>query len=288
MTVSVALGCSLLTLTAPTVEAQGPTPVRTDGCTAVVANPEVPLRNIDPLVPDEFTIDATRPPSPDDPLEPRVALGIEAVHCERVWVGNSRPRPSTWSTFRVPLLVPPEGEPPQELLPPPHFDVYQLWYVSDNLDLVRLLRREGGESQDEIVHVPNLRFDLSFGPGETTKEFTFTAPPPRAPSPFTIEATVSRPTGATLPQLSLHHYSTNPRGWMVIGQPDTLQTLQFGSAHGNVIVEPNTQLGQVFCDDNPNGEFRDDQAGTATYARADFSVIVRPRETEREPRAQCP
>lgn len=277
------IGGALLTLVAPEAGAQDPPTGfgRGENCISVDGNPKVPAENIQQLVPDDFTLE----PDPNN----LVTLSIGGTRCERLTItrsnGESSTRESTWAAFRVPLSEAPEGE---EDLGETGQDLYQLWLVSDNPDLIDLLRDEGGEEARGAVFVPNMAWNLDFGPTETETDFTLDVPPP-APSPFRMEATVGRPVLGPIPVFRLRHFSTNQNGWMVIdGNPGVMGVFLGKTEDGHVEPRPGSQLDRVFCNEGEGGSFANPE-GTASILRDSFEVTLRQnRPTEPTPPAMCP
>lgn len=278
-TVALAVALAPLALGVPIAKAQGtPTVIRETDCIAVVANPRVPRANIDYLVPPAFRDKIAT----DSDLVP---LAIKAIHCEALTIGDSPPRETTWVTFRVPLGEEPDEERAQ---PQPHVDFYELWFASDNKEYVKLWRRGGGDA----VYVPGLVFDLELDPTGLGGHFELIAPEP-TPSPFRIVAEVSRDIVGPLPEVTLHLYGANPRGWMVVagpdGAPDSLRGVRLGMAQGRVFAEPGSQLDRVFCDDT-DGSFQDLRAGIVSFEHGGPATVT--LDTSKPgfetPDARCP
>ena len=283
-----------LALGVPIVEAGANSTVGHEtNCISVSANPKVPRENIDYLLPPPFRdkIAADSPlrgvPMPL-PVTDLVQLALLATHCEAFTIGDST-RETTWATLRVPLAGEPDENRAQPPLPP-HLDDYELWIASDNPKLVQLWRREGGAGR-HAVYVKDLVFDLELDPTGLGGSFEFVAPEP-TPSPFRIVAKVSRDIVGPLPEVTLHHYGANPRGWMVTGgpdgRPDAIRGVRLGMAKGRVFAKPGSQLDRVFCDDS-DGSFQD-LLGTASFEYGGpFTVTLdRSKPGFKTPRARCP
>jgi hypothetical protein len=100
---------------------EGGARVEEENCEGVQAVIKVPAANVDPLVPDEFTV------FKDD--RGRASLWVGANRCGRVIVGSSG-RPTIYATFRV-TIADPEPETSD------FFNFYQLWLAYDNEDQFR-------------------------------------------------------------------------------------------------------------------------------------------------------
>lgn len=236
-------------------------------CEGVQALIKVPPENVDPLVPND-------PSNPhdfellleEDPLtgEQRARVSVGANRCERIDVFGDGGAPKTdfdtiFAALRVDVCDP-EPDPAEDCrAPEPNSlaDVlnneiahgYLLWIASDNHNLIKFFRDEGGLTDRQAVFVRDgFVFDLDRQSGD----FHFEAPKP-TPSPFMIVGTESGddhaqvdPLTPLFPSVTFDQWASVPTGTMRIS-PDEIDDFQVGGARGRVVPEPGSEMDRVFC-----------------------------------------
>ena len=257
------LALALVLLSAPAAASHGPRPpviAAETNCTGVQAFIRVPAENVDPVVPDEFHL----------ALDPagKALLQIGANRCEALAIGDRPGRTTTFATFRVGVCDPdddpvdpcnPLNEDPADLVNAELFNLYVLFVASDNPELVRYFRRQGGMTNQDAVLVESLSFDLS-----DDGALTFDAPAP-TPSPFTLVAQI----GAAGPPITItgNHWGAVPKGRMKM--PDRLDQLEGSEVSGTVTPTEGSEMDLLFCDDT-DGSFRGDAAGATGESLGTF------------------
>jgi hypothetical protein len=252
----------------------GAEPVRFEGrnCDGVQVEIRVPLANVDPLVPAEFTVETV---GAND-----ARLVILAGRCQQVGGGGA----AITAALRVAVNDPDPANPPEgEDTPPQYveaFHFYQFWIASSNRDLVRFFRSYGGLTDRQAVWVPDLAFHLD----PITGDFRFEAPKP-TPSPFTI---AGKPAGggyarvgpAVIPlSVTGDEWTAVPIGTMKVAERvDGM----FGETDGYVVPEPGSDIDVIFCG-STNGRFSTvsgDPFVTSLRFSLDNSYLVRVLEEE--------
>lgn len=245
----------MLGATAPAMAAGRADEFNCEGISAVL---EAPLDNLDALVPGPAKKPDARFPilTITENGQTFGTLLAGAVHCSRLTItppGSTQE--STFVTLRVALADtdpenPPPGSPPGYL---DAFHAYALWIASDNPDMVRLYRQEGGVPDRNAVYVPHIPFTLSeigggVDPDSGTALGTFSVDASGAPSPFTMSANVGPLVGGPL-NITGDFWQDIPNGTMR-QQPDNIGGFQFGEVRdGTLIPTPGSDIDRILCDD---------------------------------------
>jgi hypothetical protein len=200
-------------------------------CRGVQAELRLPLANVDPVVPDDFTIATTQQGG-----EPFTDLVILAARCAQILIGGTPTGSATEAALRV--EVQDRDESTGEL-----FHFYQLWFASDNRELIKYWRENGAETGAAVVLVENFVFELD--PVAASGVFRFEAPAP-TPSPFKIiDARLGLPVAPVTVFGDV--WTDVPRG--ILKQGPERVDLMFGVASGTVVPKPGSVLDTLFCDD---------------------------------------
>lgn len=277
-TVLLLLPATLASATAESIGVEEQSP----GCEGVSVVVPVRFENVDPLVPDEFTLLTVS----QDPVTGQKFAGLQigAVRCANVRVSPpGSTRPTTFATFRVALENRSDPSDPQYL---EAGDAYTFWIATDNRDLVRFYRHQGGASDHDAVYVRDLVFELD------PPAFTFRAP--SAPSPFELTAEVGPLIAGPL-NLALAFWAAVPGGVMK-QHPDNLDQFVFGEVNGRVTPAPGSEMHRIFCDadgrfsGDPLRVLADDRTASLrfSFSHGAFAVAVSKEETSTTSRATCP
>lgn len=219
------------------------------GCTAVIADHEVPLARVEPLIPDEFTI-----ATDDDEI---ATVFVYGERCEAVTI-NDVTRPVIWAAFRVELTDvfgcggEPEGSEELEQCKsesqprvPLHLDTYQFFIAYNDRDLVRLFEQVGA-TPEEAVYVEDLVFDLDWDPTRSVGRFSFDAPSP-TPSPFKIKVDeVAAPRVGPV-RLDQHEWGAVPRGLFYVGEPNAVVARIAPVHQGTLHAEAGSDMAKILC-----------------------------------------
>jgi hypothetical protein len=211
-------------------QASGSDGVEEIGCRGVVISIRVPAANVDPLVPEPF--------EPVEAEEGKVRLDIIMQRCDAHIINGHERRDVIFAHPNIPIRWPEEvaGDPPPDAAG--HLISYQLWFVTNNPDLVEYLHDRGATSRDV-----RLVSDLVYEESDLGFSIRFEAPPP-TPSPFKATAELG-PRPAVLP-LPADIFRAVPGGAQVF---DIEHDIQVGPLT-DWTIEPQegSQLDDLLCE----------------------------------------
>jgi hypothetical protein len=214
-----------------------------EDCTGVQAVIEVPVENLDPLVPDELA-------EVEDHLE------VVVVRCERFILG--RTDHGAMTIVEVSVGITPDDEVPEDQTPNPvlypdvlGLDDYIVWTASDNEHYIRWLLEQGAMRPRDAV-VADLVFTLEPDPScaasdpalpTLSSRFHFVAPRPSR-SPFTMDACFGPAVVGPI-NFFLDHWAEVPRGLLTV--PETFDQFTIGQVSGTLTPDPDTEIARLFC-----------------------------------------
>lgn len=236
--------------------------VKERDCNGVQAVIKVPPANVDPVVPDES--DPSSPTHDPDDFElelddqGKALLAVGAVHCLGVTVGDGIERDTTFAHVAV-AIKKPHGSSGQD------FHLYHLWIDTNNRQLVKFYRHEGGNSDRQAVYTENLSFNI-----DPLGRFTFRAP--SAPYGFQMSADVDPPIVGPF-NITGDFWAAVPTGTMEQGFPDTLFDFRFGGVRNGLLTpDRGSELERLMC--GVSGEFHGDPAGVIIFPTVDPLGLV--------------
>jgi hypothetical protein len=238
--------------------------VEETGCEGITGIALVDANRVRPLVPDHENFTVFTREGQDEEGQPTTLAQVEvgAVRCDEVRIyeqdGTLRSvvQNHLHFTFRVLLCDP--GDPPDvrcaalgtgipdvdpgftEL-----FHGYTLWLTTNNRDLARFFREQGGNTDRQAVYADDLVFRID-DPDPTDDLATLTVKAPSAPSPFVLTAAV-RPANTLLGNIFGDFWAGVPAGTMV-QQPDRLTLFRIGEVtEASVTPKKSSEMDRVFC-----------------------------------------
>lgn len=265
---ALSLGLAMLALLAGTSPSSGAEQgIEEQNCQAFQLFIRVPIRRVEDLVPEPFTIKE----EPDSPDETIFSLTME--RCEEMKIDGA---PAGSVVFfhadigiEFPAFLYEEEERSAEEDDPSSFS---LWGATNNPDHFRYLQQQGAAGPGFVEH---LRYEtVEDGPFQS---FLFEAPEP-TPSPFTVTARFAptTPEGTGIPWVS-NGYSLAPRGVLIVDD-NIVQDLRFHPVTEWQITTPKgSLLDRILCDGprsstDPRAAARPLDPATVSFASASQSV----------------